>query len=133
MELIMTLDEARNHIDDGVVYKPAGGKPETGVITAVSSVYVFVQYAGERGTKATYPEDLTLLAQPAPDPDETDAAIARRLGLSSPYALGPLAGQCPGSTEYGHGLSLTSVHGCCCEAWNEAIRARDRARSAGEG
>lgn len=67
-----------------------------------------------------------------PDPvhasrDETDAEIARRLGLSSPYVLGPLAGHCPGSAEYGHGLSLTSVHGRCCEAWNRAIAARDRA------
>jgi hypothetical protein len=123
----MTLDEARAHIGDGVVYTPAHGAREDGTIAAVGNVYVFVQYAGERWAKATRPEDLTLLAQPAPDPAETDAAIARRLGLNRPYVLGPLAGQCPGSAEYGHGLTLTSVHGRCCEAWNEAIQARDRA------
>ena len=58
----MTLDEARAHIGDGVVYTPDDGKREDGTIEAVSSVYVFVHYAGDRGCKATYPEDLTLLA-----------------------------------------------------------------------
>lgn len=58
----MTLEDAREHIGDGVVYTPAHGAREDGVITGVSSVYVFVHYAGDRGSKATYPEDLTLLA-----------------------------------------------------------------------
>lgn len=58
----MTLDEAREHVGHAVAYNPAGGEPEHGTITAASTVYVFVQYPGERGTRATYPGDLTLIA-----------------------------------------------------------------------
>jgi hypothetical protein len=58
----MTLDEARAHIGEAVIYRPAGGEPEHGTIAAASTVYVFVQYPGVRGTMATYPEDLTLIA-----------------------------------------------------------------------
>jgi hypothetical protein len=58
----MTLDEARDHIGDAVTYRPAGSEPEHGTIAAASTVYVFVQYPGVRGTNATYPEDLTLTA-----------------------------------------------------------------------
>lgn len=58
----MTLDEARDNIGEAVAYHPAGSEPEYGTITAASTVYVFVQYPGERGTRATYPEDLTLIA-----------------------------------------------------------------------
>jgi hypothetical protein len=44
--------------------------------------------------------------------------LADRLGMSRPYALGPLVGSCPGS-ERGHGLTMTSVHGGrCCERWD---------------
>jgi hypothetical protein len=59
---MMTLDEARDHIGEAVAYHPAGSEPEHGTIAAASTVYVFVQYPGERGTRATYPEDLTLIA-----------------------------------------------------------------------
>jgi hypothetical protein len=59
---MMTLDEARDHIGEAVAYHPAGGEPEHGTIAAASTVYVFVQYPGVRGTMATYPEDLTLTA-----------------------------------------------------------------------
>jgi hypothetical protein len=58
----VTLDEARDHIGCGVVYVPASGKREDGVITSVNAMYVHVRYAGDAGSKATYPEDLTLLA-----------------------------------------------------------------------
>jgi hypothetical protein len=60
---MMTLDEAREHVGEAVAYHPAGGKPEHGTIAGASTVYVFVQYPGERGTRATYPEDLTLIAE----------------------------------------------------------------------
>ena len=59
---MMTLDEARASIGEAVAYHPAGGEPEHGTIAAASTVYVFIQYPGVRGTKATYPEDLTLIA-----------------------------------------------------------------------
>jgi hypothetical protein len=59
----MTLDEARDHIGEAVTYHPAGGSPEHGTIAAVSKVYVFVQNPGVRGTRATYPEDLTLTTE----------------------------------------------------------------------
>ncbi len=58
----MRFDEAREHIGEAVAYHPAGSEPEHGTIAAASTVYVFVQYPGERGTRATYPEDLTLIA-----------------------------------------------------------------------
>jgi len=60
----MTLEEAREHIGHGVVYVPSHDKREDGTIEAVSSLYVFVHYAGDRGCKATRPEDLTLLGAP---------------------------------------------------------------------
>lgn len=57
----MTLDEARDHIGEKVVYRSEGGdRKEEGVIAAVSSVYAFVQYGEQRGVMATHPEDLTL-------------------------------------------------------------------------
>ena len=58
----MTLDEARGHIGDGVVYTPSHGDREDGVITSVSDSMVFVLYAGDRYSKATNPADLELLA-----------------------------------------------------------------------
>lgn len=61
----MTLDEAREHIGHGVIYRPyIGGlaRAEEGTITSVNDSYVFVRYAGDVGSKATSPEDLTLLA-----------------------------------------------------------------------
>lgn len=52
---------------------------------------------------------------------EPDAELAARLGLGRPYLSGPNAGTCPGSAEYGHGMSLTTVHsGGCCAAWEQA-------------
>jgi microcystin-dependent protein len=51
---------------------------------------------------------------------ETEAQTAARLGLDIPYAHPDLAGRCPGSAPYGHGMSLTVVHGGCCEAWSQA-------------
>ena len=58
----MTLDEAREHIGDGVIYKILGGHAEDGVITGVSDCFVFVQYRGDWHSKATAPELLQLLA-----------------------------------------------------------------------
>ena len=59
----MTLDQARQHIGDGVVYSPDHGPAEDGTITGTSDRYVFVRYAGDSHSKATAPEDLTLLAR----------------------------------------------------------------------
>lgn len=56
----MTLDEARAHIGDGVVYKTGYAPPEDGVITGVSRTSVFVRYAGKPNTQGTNPADLTL-------------------------------------------------------------------------
>ena len=76
----MTLDEAREHTGHKVIYRaghsPAGeGRPrlrpdeadlgsvtEEGVITSVGQQYVFVRYGPDVGSKATHPDDLTLLA-----------------------------------------------------------------------
>jgi hypothetical protein len=57
----VTLDEARQNIGAGVVYKPYPGIAEDGDITGVNETYVLVLYVGDRRPKATRPEDLTLL------------------------------------------------------------------------
>jgi len=58
----MTLDEARRHIGAGVTYRPNRYfRAEDGEITSVSDYYVFVRYVGDRGSKATRPQDLDLL------------------------------------------------------------------------
>ena len=59
---MITLEQARDHIGAGVVYRPGHGPAEDGVITGTSRTYVFVRYAGDTGAKATAPEDLELLA-----------------------------------------------------------------------
>ena len=40
----MTIDEARAHVGDGVLYHPRCGHTEEGVITRVSGTWVFVKY-----------------------------------------------------------------------------------------
>lgn len=57
----MKLEEARDHIGDGVVYSPSHGKGEDGVITSVNTQWVFVRYIGDMHSKATAPDQLTLL------------------------------------------------------------------------
>jgi hypothetical protein len=61
----MTLDEARAAMGQGVVYIPSEEqRAETGVITSVSTRWVFVRYSDqhpEAGGKATSPAQLTLL------------------------------------------------------------------------
>ena len=61
----MTLDDARGHVGDAVVYQPDHGGVEDGVITGVSERYVFVRYRGQHPTadgKATPADQLTLVA-----------------------------------------------------------------------
>jgi hypothetical protein len=58
----MTLDEARAHIGDAVVYTRDGAEPEEGVIANVGRVWVFVQYPGLDHPIAEPPGNLTLLA-----------------------------------------------------------------------
>ena len=61
----MTLDEARAHIGDAVIYHPYATEldpVEEGVITSVSDRYVFVRYGADKGSKATSAERLALLA-----------------------------------------------------------------------
>lgn len=54
----MTLEEAADHIGESVTYQPhdyehAPNGTETGVITAVTSRYVFVRYGDDQHSKAT--------------------------------------------------------------------------------
>ena len=58
----MTLDEARAHIGDPVVWKHDTADPEEGVITNVGRVWVFVQYPGMDHPVAERPGNLTLPA-----------------------------------------------------------------------
>lgn len=86
----MTLDEAREHVGEPVAYRPAGGEPERGSIATVSTVYVFVQYFGVRGTMATYPEDLTLMAERPAEAPKTPALVRHltRTGAGPDYPGG---------------------------------------------
>jgi hypothetical protein len=56
----VTLDEAREHIREKVVYSTRPGEADPGVIDSVSDRYVFVCY-GRHNPQATYPENLTLM------------------------------------------------------------------------
>jgi hypothetical protein len=63
----VTLDEARAHIGDGVVYRHpwCGCEGDDGVITSVGTRFVFVRYRDQHpgaDGRATDPADLTLLA-----------------------------------------------------------------------
>ena len=57
----MTIEEARAHIGDGVVYAPAYGDREDGVITSVSDRFAFVRYGSRQTSAATDPAALSLL------------------------------------------------------------------------
>ncbi len=65
----MTIEEAAAGVGRSVVYTPEHGPREVGTISSTSSLYVFVQYDGERGTKATPPDALTL--------EHADAGVQR--------------------------------------------------------
>jgi hypothetical protein len=57
----MTIDEARAHIGEPVVFKRGTSGPEEGTIVAVGRVWVFVQYPGDDAPVADRPGDLHLL------------------------------------------------------------------------
>lgn len=57
----MTLDEARSHVGNAVIYKPFDGRVEQGVITSVNDHYVFVRYGADGHSKATPPRLLVAL------------------------------------------------------------------------
>jgi hypothetical protein len=68
---MITLDQAREALEAagpgeaGVVYRPPhpGAEAEQGVITSVSTLYVYVRYSGDcTGSKATHPAALEFLA-----------------------------------------------------------------------
>lgn len=58
----MTLDEVRDNVGSGVIFTPAHGDREDGVITGASSRFAFVRYRGDQHAKATDPANLILLA-----------------------------------------------------------------------
>ena len=59
----MTLEQAAANVGRRVLYRTAHGQ-ESGVITSVGTVFVFVRYGSDTGSKATDPESLTLEAGP---------------------------------------------------------------------
>lgn len=62
----MTLDEARSCLERGetdVLYHPAHGEPEHGVISSVSDRFVFVRYGAHVNSTATDPADLEPLTR----------------------------------------------------------------------
>jgi hypothetical protein len=64
----MTPDEARSCLERGepdVLYRPAYGDPEIGVVAGVNGRYVFVRYGAQETAIAADPADLEPLT-----PDE---------------------------------------------------------------
>lgn len=57
----MTLDEARDHTREHVIYSAVPGDAEEGVIDSVGRRYVYVRYMRSPRPVATYPENLTLM------------------------------------------------------------------------
>lgn len=57
----MTLDEAREHTGETVLYSSVPGEAEEGVIVTVGETYVHVRYGRDQNAKATRPELLTLM------------------------------------------------------------------------
>lgn len=61
---MITTEQARDHIGRKAVYRaPHVGSDEPGeegVITGASSVYVFVRFGNDVGSKACSPEDVEL-------------------------------------------------------------------------
>jgi hypothetical protein len=61
----MTIDEARAHIGDGVIWRPSGGgtdSTEEGAITSVSDRWVYVRFTAALTGVPIDPAYLTLLA-----------------------------------------------------------------------
>lgn len=58
----MTLKEARNNIGRSVIYIPYKNCSreliESGIITSVNEIYVFVRYGKDLHSKATRPDNL---------------------------------------------------------------------------
>jgi len=59
---MMTIEQARGNIGNGVVYRSGTPRAEDGVITSVNARFVFVRYGTQATSQATYPADLELLA-----------------------------------------------------------------------
>jgi len=57
----MTLDEARAHVGEKVLYSSVPGECEVGEIVTVGTKYVHVCYGKQQNAKATRPELLTLM------------------------------------------------------------------------
>jgi hypothetical protein len=57
----MTLEEARAHVGETVLYSSVPGECEAGVIVTVGKKYVHVCYGRDRNAKATRPELLALM------------------------------------------------------------------------
>lgn len=56
----MTLEQARAHVGELVLYKAGTEDEEDGVITSMNDRFAFVWFAGTCAAKATDPADLTL-------------------------------------------------------------------------
>jgi len=57
----MTLKEARDSVGRCVAYTTSHGATELGRITSVGTKFVFVRYEGDIHSKATAPENLSLV------------------------------------------------------------------------
>ena len=76
---VMTLEEARSHIGQSVLYSAAGAEAEDAVIAHVTSSYVFVRCRRDDRFTSARPGDLTMPAKPG-----ACAATARRCIATTP-------------------------------------------------
>lgn len=80
----MTLEEARAHVGETVLYSSVPGECEAGVIVTVGSKYVHVCYGRGQNAKATRPEMLTLMR---------GGSVAEHFQLNMIDAGFPMAGE----------------------------------------
>lgn len=57
----MTIDEARAHVGEDVIYSTRPGEAEAGTIIRVGDLYAYVLYGRSLTPQATIPECLTLM------------------------------------------------------------------------
>jgi hypothetical protein len=63
---VISRTEAVDNVGRAVVYRPHGGaQEERGVITSVSSMWVFVRYGSDANSKATSPTQLEFAEVPS--------------------------------------------------------------------
>lgn len=92
----MDIETARAHEGDRVLYRTPGSEPETGYLMHAGDPYCAVLYDHDYATKATRPEDLTLLTGRCPDGGSCHHLCPSVGECFRVDCCGPLSGVYPG-------------------------------------